>query len=116
MGLTGKYDFPGIKKFGAAGIKAALSLSPYTAWLLKAPLLDTLLEAIANWFANQGLIVINLGIIYVDGELDQKAFDKAMDQAIEKSKVPGLSDAQKKAIDDDVVQAFRNFARITSQQ
>lgn len=116
MALSGKYDFKGIKKFGATGLKVLFASTPYLAWILKGgPLTDAVLDFAANFLANRGLVIFNLGAIYVNGELDQSAFDKAMDDSIRKAEVPGLTDAQKKAIDDEVIKAFRKFAPITSK-
>lgn len=117
MGLTGKYDFKGIKKWGAFGIMKALYTIPQVGLLMnRIPFLNKVssffLELAVNWLANNGLVVINVAIITVDGKLDQKAFDSAMDEGIKKMKIPGLSDAQKKAIDDAVIKAFTEFGRI----
>jgi hypothetical protein len=118
MGLTGKYDFPGIKKWGARGILLALQSVPYIGPALKISIIynmaDAALKLAVNWFANNGLIVLNVGAITVEGEWDQKAFDKAMDDAWKKVELPGpLTDAQKKAIDDEVIKAARRFIIFT---
>lgn len=118
MPLSGKYDFKGIKKWGAVGLKAALASTPYTAWILKGgKLTDLVLEFIANWLANNGLVVFNLGAIYVEGEWDQKQFDANMDDAMSKITIKGgrdkLSAAEKKAIDDEVIKAARDFIIVT---
>lgn len=114
MALTGKYDFKGIKALGAAALRGALASSPYSAWALKfGGLTDLALEALANWLANKGLMILNLGAIQIAGEIDQAGFDKAMDKAIEEIKLKGgrerLTAAQKKAIDDEVIKAARKF-------
>lgn len=110
MPLSGKYNFPGIKKWGAAGIKAALSATTWGVWLLKysfGPVLDWVIEFGVNWMANKGLIVLNIGAIYVDGEIDQAAFDEAIDQGIKRVKQAGatLSEKEAKEIDDAVIAA-----------
>lgn len=117
MALSGKYDFRGIKKMGAAGLRLALSSSPWTAWFLRfGRLADLLLEFTTNWLANKGLLVLNLGAISVSGELDQKQFDAAMDEALAEISRRGGRDAltpeQRKAIDDAVIKAARKFIRI----
>jgi len=114
MGLSGKYDFKGIKQAGAAGLRLALAASPYTAWLLKlSSFLDFVLEFFANWLANNGLVLLNVGANYVNGELDQKQMDSAMDEAISEIKNKGgkdkLTAQQKKEIDDEVIKAARKF-------
>lgn len=118
MPLSGKYDFKGIKKWGAVALKAALASTPYTAWVLKGGVLtDMILEFIANWLANNGLVVFNLGFIYVDGEFDQKQFDSNLDAAFDEIRNKGGRDAltpeQKKAIDDEVINAARKFIIVT---
>lgn len=116
MGIKGKYDFPGFRKAGTAALTAALATTAWGAWLIKSPfkpLFNFAAGLASEWLANRGLLIINLGAIYVGGELDQSKFDKAFDDALEKIKVPGLTDAQKKGIDDDVIKAFRKFGRVT---
>jgi len=115
MGLSGKYNFPGIQKAGNAALSAVLASTSWGAWLIKSPVRSVFKLAVgfvSNWLANQGLIIVNVGAIYIDGYIDQKAFDAAFDSALEKVKVPGLTEAQKKGIDDEVIKAFRNFGRI----
>lgn len=118
MGLTGKYDFAGIKKFGAAGIKAALSSTPWGAWLVSKwmePITDILLGWAINWLANEGLIVLNVGAIAVSGDWDQKAFDSALSDGLRKVELSGgkLTEAERKKIDDEVIKAARRFIIIT---
>lgn len=118
MGLTGKYDFPGIKKVGAKGLELLLSTTAWGAALLKIPVIGTIVDGIlqlaTNWLANKGLIVLNIGAIIIDGHFDQAGFDSAMDaalKAVDQHK-DTLTDAQKKAIDDTVIKAFRKFAPV----
>lgn len=119
MPISGKYDFKGIKKLGRLNLKAALAVGPF-AWVLKGgAFTDSALDFISNWLANRGLIVINLGAIFVDGEFDQHDFDKAMDEGWEKIRKAGgtenLTPAQQKAIDDEVIKRFRDFARLSTK-
>lgn len=114
MSLSGKYDFPGIKKLGIAGFRVALASSPYTAWALKfGSLTDLFLGFIANYLANKGLILLNLGAIYVEGEIDQRSLDSAMDEALKQITNLGgldkLTPEQKREIDDKVIKAARSF-------
>jgi hypothetical protein len=111
VGLTGKYDFKGIKEKGAAGLRLALLSSPYTAWLARFPALSNLLlEGLCNWMANKGLIVMNLGAYYVEGKLDQKAFDSAMEQGLKHVESgEKLTPEQIKDIDDAVIAAADKF-------
>lgn len=109
-----KYDFPGIQKLGTAGIRSALALSPYTAWLLSLGfVLDFGLNLLVGYLANNGLIILNVAANSVTGEIDQMSFDKAIDEAISKITIAGgvdkLTPAQKKAIDDEVIKAARKL-------
>lgn len=108
MALSGKYNFEGIKKLGGAGLRAALASSPYTAWLLKfGSLLDLGLEFVANWLANRGLIIMNVGAFYVGGKVDQKALDNAIENGLKLVENPNLklTHEEMKAIDDAVISA-----------
>lgn len=114
MSLSGKYNFSGIKKLGAAGLRLALASSPKSAWLLKfGSLTDLVLEFFMNWLANKGLVILNLGAIYVSGEMNQRDLDSAMDRAISEIKYAGgidsLTEAEKRAIDEAVIKAARKF-------
>lgn len=116
--MPGKYDFPGIKKAGTAAVEAVLAGTSWGAAIIGSPFKRIFLFAVGTiieWAANKGLVIINLGAIYVNGEIDQSRFDKAMDSALEKVKVPGLSEKQKEQIDDEVREAFRKFARLNSK-
>jgi len=120
MGLTGKYDFKGIKKYGALGLETALSTTSWGAVVLKIPVIGTLLkggmELFVNWLANEGLMVLNIAAISVNGEIDQKNFDAHMDDALNKVSLGAgkLTPAQQKEIDDAVIVAFRKFAKFTA--
>lgn len=114
MGVTGKYDFKGIKKLGAAGLRSAIFKTPWLAWTLKfGSLLDLALELLSNWLANKGLVLLNVGAIVVKGEWDQKTFDKALDKAFSEIELKGgrdkLTPEEIKAIDDDVIRKARPF-------
>lgn len=114
MGLTGKYDFSGIKKAGIVAIEAALASTSWGASLIGGPFRafeEALLGAVINWLANKGLIVLNLGAIVINGEVDQTLFDMALDEGLKKVEQGRdlLSDAEGRAIDDDVIQAARRF-------
>ncbi len=116
--MPGKFDFPGIKKAGTAAVKAMLASTGWGATIIASPfskLFDYLIGYIVEWAANQGLIIINIGAIYLNGEIDQKKFDEAFEKALESVKVPGLTDVQKEQIDNEVIKAFRDFARLRSK-
>lgn len=113
MGITGKYDFKGIQKAGRLGIRALLSSTTWGASLLASPFnkpLNVVIDWLVNYLANRGLVILNLGAIYVNGELDQKAFDKALDDGLKKvNNSPNLSQEQRDAIDEEVRNAARRF-------
>lgn len=77
-----KYSFNGIKKWGAKGITLALSSTPWGLTILKFPLINFFIETFVNWLASNGLILLNIGDIYINGNLDQKALDKALDEGV----------------------------------
>lgn len=118
MPTSGKYDFKGIKKYGAMGLSMALASTSFggvlQVWGVK-HVADLLLEWLANWLANKGLMVLNIGAIYVEGKWDQKEFDSSMDEAFKQiqSSEGKLTPEQQKAIDDKVIEAFRKFAVFT---
>lgn len=108
MGLSGKYDFTGIKKTGRLAIKAAFATSPSTAWINRfGAITDLILEFGLNWLANRGLIWLNVGAFYVSGELDQKALDRAIENGLKAVENPNikLTPEQMKEIDDAVIKA-----------
>ena len=109
MALSGKYDFKGIKAKGAGGLKLALLSSPSTAWIAKVPTIDTILEFVSNWMANKGLIIMNIGAIIVNGEVDQGILDRSIDAGLKEVEMPGsiLKPERIKEIDDAVRKAAR---------
>jgi len=112
--MAQRYDFEGIKKFGLRGINLALATTSWGAWAVKsafAPLLNFLIKELINWLANRGLVILNIGAIYVKGQFDQAAFDKAIDAAIKavESSKGKLTPEQIKAIDDEVIKAADRF-------
>lgn len=118
MPISGKYDFKGIKTKGASGLKLALLSTPSLAWIAKAPTIDTILEFVANWMANKGLIIMNLGAIYVNGELDQGMLDRSIDDGIKQIEIAGstLTQEQIKEIDDAVIKAARKALPYTTRK
>lgn len=119
MNPSGRYDFQGIKKAGAAALAVALASSPSTAWILKGGKLTKLiLEFVANLLANNGLVILNLGSIYVEGHFDQKQFDAVLQDGLDKLKLgkDKITPEQGKAIDDAVRDAARRFINIQSRK
>lgn len=119
MALSGKYDFAGLKQLGAAGLRTMLAASKLSFLLKGGGLTDAILEFIANYLANSGLVILNVGAIYVSGHFDQKAFDSAFEKAITEIKTKGGSDAlspeEKRAIDDEIIKAARKFVVIAKE-
>lgn len=74
------------------------------------PVEDWIIGWITDWLANKGLIVLNLGAIYVKGEFDQAAFDKAIEDGLAKVGGPTqLTPEEGKAVDDAVINAADKF-------
>lgn len=116
--MPGKYDFPGIKKAGIAAASVILASTGWGAKILASPfknLFEYLIGYVVEWAANKGLVIINISAIYINGEIDQKRFDDAFDKALETVKIPGLTDVEKEKIDNEIIKAFRNFARLNSK-
>lgn len=119
MGLTGRYDFKGIKRYGAMGLRGLIAATGWGAAIFKIPVIGALfngaIELAVNWLANNGLMVLNIGAISVDGEIDQKQFDDHMNEAFDKIKNADgkLTKDEVKQIDDEVIKYFRRFGRIT---
>lgn len=117
MGLTGRYDFKGIQKLSIRGIELLLAATGWGAALLASPfrpVAEYVEEWIVNWLANHGLIILNVGVNIIDGELDQKAMDKALDDGIRRV-MQGrdtITPEEGKAIDDKVRSAFDENADI----
>ena len=48
MAISGKYDFKGIKKYGAAGLRVAFASSPYTAWINRLPAVNSFILELSD--------------------------------------------------------------------
>ena len=118
MPLSGKYDFKGIKKYGAMALSTALASTPWGGWIVKTwgvrHIFDILAEWAVNWAVNNGLVVLNIAAIKVEGKWDQDAFDKAMDDALAAVDTGNLTPEQGKALDEKVIAAFKRFAAFTN--
>lgn len=100
-------------------IDAILAGTTWGAWLLASPFkpfVGIVRDWLVNYLANNGLIVINIGVNIVDGVVDQKALDKALDDGIRRVTQgrDKLTAAQGKAIDDDVRKAFDKDADLNA--
>lgn len=111
MPITGRYDFKGIQKAMGHLIDGLLAGTAWGAWILASPfkpLADWLKDFIVNYLANRGLIILNVGVNIIDGHLDQKALDTALDDGIRRV-MQGrdkITPEEGKAIDDKVRKAF----------
>lgn len=119
MGITGRYNFPGMQKAANFAIYSALAATSWGARILASPFkpaFTAALDLLDNFLINHGLIIINLTINTVDGKLDQMAFDSSMDRALNKLKMgrDKITAAQGKAIDDEVVAAFDKDADLNA--
>lgn len=111
MGITGRYDFKGIQKAASIGLNALLAATGWGAWLLASPLrplLNLVEEWSINFLANRGLIVLNIGEIWIDGKLDQMALDRALEDGLRRVEQgrSTITPAEGQAIDDKVREAF----------
>lgn len=111
MSLTGRYDFKGIQKATGALIDSLIAGTGWGAWILASPFkpfIAAIRDLLVNFLANRGLIIINIGVNIVDGVLDQKALDSALEAGITKV-MKGrdkITPAEGKKIDDEVRKAF----------
>lgn len=110
-----KYKFEGIGEKSATAVMLLLAATPYGHWFTIGPqgkIVHYLLQQFFMWVASNGLILLNIGIADLETNLEKSAFDGSLESAlklVEASKM-GLTDAQKKAIDDRVIAAFDKFA------
>ena len=107
MPISGKYNFKGIKSQGSNGLTLALLSNPSTAWIAKIPGIETLFEFGINWLANNGLVLLNIGAIYVNGQIDQSLLDRSIEEGLRKveNSEGKLTPEQIKEIDDAVIKA-----------
>lgn len=111
MGITGRYNFPGIQKATGRLIDGLIAGTAWGAWLLASPfkpLVAYARDLLVNYLANRGIIILNVGVNIVDGVLDQKAMDDALDAGIRRV-MQGrdkITPAEGQAIDDKVRKAF----------
>ena len=92
-------------------INALLAGTTWGAWLIASPFMPAVQiieDMIVNWLANRGLIILNIGVNIVDGNIDQNALDAALDAGI-KRVMQGrdkITPTEGKAIDDVVRETF----------
>lgn len=109
-----KYQFDGISKMTSLLLFNAMASGPW--FFLTQGMLGRftmfLLKKFSKWALNQGLVIVNIGIDIIEIEMDKRAFDDAMEQAIKKVQSKRkLTPGEIKAIDADVKKAFKEFVR-----
>lgn len=108
-----KYQFDGISKITATLLFTTIAASPMsfltTGFIGK--ITFYLLKRISNWLANQGLAILNVGVDAIKIAQEKKAFDRAIEEAINKvlEAKHKLTKEEQDAIDDPVKKAFRKF-------
>ena len=93
-------------KFGAAKVIALAGLSGPLGWVAA-----IFLERLFNWLANKGIMLMNVGIINFQTDMDQKAFESAIESAYAQleGKKNKLTKEELDAIDNKVIAAFDKF-------
>lgn len=119
MGLTGRYDFPGIQKAVRRSIELLAASTTFGAWLIASPfkpVIDAIENLIINWLVNRGLIIIDIGAVMVEGKVNQSKLDAALDAAFEKMKVgrDKITPEEGAKIDAETTQAFDQFADVNA--
>lgn len=109
-----KYQFDGIARFNATLIFTALASTgwgaPLTTGLL-GKLVFFFLKKFGNWFANQGLALLNIGIDHIKIASEKSNYEQVFAEALAEVQANKnkLTPAQRKAIDDKVKRAARHF-------
>ncbi len=93
---------------------AALAASPFS-WFtngLAGEITFWLLQQFSMWMADKGLIILNVAAADINTISEKNDFDGSFDQAFKEihENEDRLTPEQKKAIDDKVIKAFRQFA------
>lgn len=117
MGITGRYDFPGIQKAVRKTFEVLIAGTSWGAWIIASPFkpaLDAIENLLINYLVNRGLIIINVGAVMVDGKINQSRLDNALDAAFEKMKIgrDKITPEQGAQIDADTDAAFDDFADV----
>lgn len=109
-----KYQFDGMARFTATMVFTKMASGPL-AFLTTGFLGNItffLLKKGANWLANQGLAVLNIGLNEILVAQQKGRFDKVLEDALKQVKQTKrkLSKKEQAEIDDRVIKAFRTFA------
>ena len=112
------YDYSGIGKAEALLVFAALAASPLV-WItngLLGGLTFWVLCRICTWLANKEVLLANIAAADIQTLAQKGNFDGSLDEAFKAihGNPNQLTQAQRKAIDDKVILAFRNFATFGS--
>lgn len=92
-------------KMGAARVIALAGLSGSLGWIAA-----IVLERLFNWLANKGIMLLNVAAINFDTNMDQKAFENAIEQAYKDlAGKKNLTKEELDAIDNKVIAAFDEF-------
>lgn len=110
-----KYKFKGIARFNAFLLFSAMSGGPLA--FLTTGILGTItfkfLELVGNWFANQGLALLNIGVDAIMVAAEQNKYESVINRAIERVKnhKGPMPEKLKREIDNEVIDAVRDFIR-----
>ncbi len=110
-----KYTFEGIGDKSATAVMLLMSATGYGHWFtigLQGSIIHFVLKLFFMWIASNGLVILNIGISNIQIWAEKGTYDGTMDGAIKlvESKKGGLTDDEKKKIDDRVIAAFNKFA------
>ncbi len=117
MGITGRYNFPGLQKAMGVAIDAILIGTTWGAWIVTSPfkiVINPIRDLIVNFLVNRGLIILNVGANIIDGSVDQKSLDLALQAGIQRV-MQGrdkITPKEGQAIDDDIRKAFDENADV----
>lgn len=110
-----KHRFEGIGDKAATATMLLLAAEPWGVWFtvgFQGTVVHWILKQFYMWMADRGLIMLNSGIAEIEVMQQKSGFNGSLEDAfklIDQAK-GGLTDAQKKAIDDKVIRAFDKFA------
>lgn len=116
-----KHKLDGIGGASAAAIMAALLANPGTSFLAAGflgKILYPVLTYVFSALASMGLVLLNLGAENVLGAIEKSNFDGSFESAerlINQIRSTGreLTPEEVKKIDDNVIEQFRKFAKMT---
>lgn len=119
MGITGRYNFTGIQKLVTTGVNTLLASTSWGVWLLASPfkpVLQALEDAAVNFLVNRGLIIIDIGAVVVDGQINEDNFNTALTNAFNQLRNgrDQITPTQGAKIDADTTAAFDKFADVNA--